>query len=150
MKNIYCILLIFVILTASCESNKSPIIAVRTQDIEKIKDQTKADSELVEKVKDISNNKITETEIVKPSCEIYKKADFSKEFECLYFEKDFSYDEYVKQANSVNDCDKFYTDLKNKNDSICEKYKCSEDDLKAHCEDLFYDEDETFNKKVLV
>lgn len=147
MKNIYYILLIFVILATSCESNQNPIIAVRTPDIEKIKDQTKTDLELAEKTKDISNNKITKTKIVKPSCEIYKKADFSKEFECLYFEKDFSYDEYVKQANSVNDCDKFYSDLQNKNNLICEKYKCSEEELEEHCIDLFSYEEDIINKK---
>lgn len=62
--------------------------------------------------------------------------------------KSLLYSEYVKQANSVDDCDKFYSDLKNKNDSICENYRCSKEELINHCVDLFSYEDDTFDKRL--
>lgn len=83
---------------------------------------------------------------VKPKCNVYNEDDFQKEFTCLFFEERDYYDKYIKQISHVDDCGKFYSDLKNKNKTICEKYRCSKEDLRNHCVELFSDEEDTINK----
>lgn len=144
MKTFIAALLMLTTLTISCNTN-TPVIIERTKgSVEPV-----VNSELIKLEAD---GQVVDSELIKPeavnySCKVYEENNFRTEFTCLYFEKEFSYDEYVKQANSVNDCDKFYNDIKNKNDSICKKYKCSEEELKEHCVELFSYEDDTFNKK---
>ena len=106
-------------------------------EVVKAKNETKSEAVNVEDAK---------PKEVKPKCNVYTENDFREKFTCLFFEERDYYDEYVKQISSVDDCDKFYSDLKNKNKTICEKYRCSKEDLRDHCVELFYDEDDTIDK----
>lgn len=130
MRTIYYTLLFLTILITSCDTNTS-------KNVEKTKDSVISTADKPEFV---------ESEVVKPICKTYEKDDFREEFTCLYFEK-FSYDEYVKQIGSVDNCDRFYSDLKNKNNTICEKYKCSKEELRELCIDQFSYEDDTIDKR---
>lgn len=99
------------------------------------------DSELPKDLEILDNSK-------EPKCKVYSKHEFEDEFTCLFFEDSvFSYDDYSKQVITVEDCDVFYSDLKIKNDAICEKYKCSDKELKEYCDEEFEYEDDTIAKR---
>lgn len=141
MKIFTCVLLILSVLFASCDTNNSQ------KATEEVKNSVKSESI---KSEDVTSEAIevedAKPKVVKPKCNVYTEDDFREKFTCLFFEERDYYNEYVKQINSVDDCDKFYGDLKNKNNAICEKYKCSKEDLRNHCVELFSDEEDTLNK----
>ena len=135
MKTFTCMLLVLSVLFASCDTNT-----------QKATEEAKHSSEYeVKKSKAIKHEDAKPKE-VKPKCNVYTEDDFREKFTCLFFEQRDYYDEYIKQISSVDDCDKFYGDLKNKNNAICEKYKCSKEDLRNHCVELFSNEEGTVNK----
>lgn len=127
------------ILIAGCNQKTDEIEKSNSlyKEVVKIRNEQKPESIKVED---------TKPEKVKPKCNVYTEDDFREKFTCLFFEERDYYDEYVKQISSVDDCDKFYSDLKNKNKTICEKYRCSKEDLRNHCVELFSDEDDTISK----
>lgn len=145
MKIFTCMLLVLCVLFASCDINTH-------KSTEEIKDSVNLDTI---KSKDTKSEVVKSESIkhedakpkaVKHKCNVYTEDDFREEFTCLFFEERDYYDEYVKQISYVDDCDKFYSDLKDKDKTICEKYRCSKEDLRDHCVELFYDEDDTINK----
>ena len=123
MKIFTCMLLVLSVLFASCGTNTQKAN-------EEIKDSVKSDTVKSEDIKsevikrESINVEDAKPKVVKPKCNVYTEDDFSKEFTCLFFEHRDYYDEYVKQISSVDDCDKFYSDLKDKDKTICEKYRC--------------------------
>ena len=145
MKNIYYTLLIlmslFTTFIISCDAHDKV-------NIEKDKDFVVSDNKQEVNKQEVNKQEVNKQEVNKQICEVYKRNNFRETFTCLYFEDVSFYDKYVEQINSVNDCNKFYSDLKNKNDTICEKYKCSKDELKDWCIDLFSFEENTINKKI--
>ena len=106
-------------------------------EVVKAKNETKSEAVNVEDAK---------PKEVKPKCNVYTEDDFREKFTCLFFEQRDYYNEYVKQISSVDDCDKFYSDLKDKDKTICEKYRCSKEDLRNHCVELFSEEKDTVSK----
>ena len=140
MKIFISALFILSVLLVSCDTNKHDEIA-------KLNPLYKEALEVVKARNEVKSESINvEPKEVKPKCNVYTEDDFKKEFTCLFFEERDYYNEYVKQINSVDECDKFYSDLKDKDKTICEKYKCSKEDLRNHCVELFYDEEDTVNK----
>ena len=139
MKIFISALFILSVLLVSCDTNTQKVS-------EKVKDSAASEVTKSEAKSESINAEDTKPKEVKPKCNVYTEDDFQKEFTCLFFEERDYYNEYVKQINSVDDCDKFYGDLKNKNNAICEKYRCSKEDLRNHCVELFYDEEDTVNK----
>ncbi len=146
MKIFINILLVLQMLFVSCDTNtqnandeiaKSNPFYKEALEVVKSRNETKSEAVNVED---------TKPKEVKPKCNVYTEDDFREKFTCLFFEQRDYYDEYVKQISSVDDCDKFYSDLKDKDKTICEKYRCSKEDLRNHCVELFYDEDDTINK----
>ena len=119
MKIFTCMLLVLSVLLASCDTN--------TQKATKeIKDSVKLETIKSEDIKSevVKSESIKHEDAkpkeVKPKCNVYTEDDFREKFTCLFFEHHDYYDEYVKQISSVDDCDKFYSDLKDKDKTICE------------------------------
>ena len=139
MKIFISALFILSVLLVSCDTNTQKVS-------EKVKDSAASEVTKSEAKSEAINAEDTKPKEVKPKCNVYTEDDFQKEFTCLFFEERDYYNEYVKQINSVDDCDKFYGDLKDKDKTICEKYKCSKEDLRNHCVELFSDEEDTINK----
>ena len=144
MKIFISVLLILSVLFVSCDTNRSADELAKSNpfykealEVVKAKNETKSEAVNVED---------TKSKVVTPKCNVYTEDDFREKFTCLFFEERDYYNEYVKQISSVDDCDKFYSDLKNKDKTICEKYRCSKEDLRNHCVELFSDEDDTISK----
>lgn len=139
-------LLILSVLLISCDTNNQ-----KTNDEIAKSNQLYNEAQQVVKDRNEAKHEATSVEDTKPKvvtskCNVYTEDDFREKFTCLFFEERDYYNEYVKQISSVDDCDKFYSDLKDKDKTICEKYRCSKEDLRNHCVELFSDEDDTISK----
>ena len=137
-------LLTLSVLLISCDTNSTTDEIAKSnpfykEALEVVKARNEAKSEAIK-------HEDAKPKVVTPKCNVYNEDDFQKEFTCLFFEERDYYNEYVKQISSVDNCDKFYSDLKNKDKTICEKYKCSKEDLRNHCVELFSEEKDTINK----